>query len=147
MCGAMFLGMALFMVATISVAGLGNATLFEPTSIAFQAGMSLFMAAPMAAWMRIGGCDWRACGEMSAVMCLPLVAAAVLRSLDLPAAQLWVSSSQHALMIVAMLAFMLYRHEDYTRGYSLSTRVGHRAAKLPSLPRQGRQPAARVQAR
>jgi hypothetical protein len=147
MCGAMFLGMALFIVATISLAALGNATFSEPTSIAFLAGMSLFMVAPMAAWMRIRGCDWRACGEMSAAMSLPLVAAVVLRLLGLPAVELWVSSSQHALMIVAMLAFMLYKHEEYTRNYTLSARAGRRAAELPSLAGQGSQPAARLEAR
>jgi hypothetical protein len=67
-------------------------------------------------WMRIRGCDRRACGEMSAVMLLPTVAALMRRALELHDAQLWVSSNQHTLMLVAMLAVMLYRREHYTRG-------------------------------
>jgi hypothetical protein len=55
---ATMFGMALFMVATISLAALSNAALSEPTSVWFMAGMSVFMVAPMAAWMRIRGSAW-----------------------------------------------------------------------------------------
>jgi hypothetical protein len=133
---AMMFGMALFMVATISLAALSNAALSEPTSFGFQAAMSLFMVAPMAAWMRVRGCPWRECGEMSAVMLLPTAAALLLRLLNLPDAQLWISGNQHTLMLVAMLAYMLYRREYYTRGYSLFARVRRPTAELRTA-RQG----------
>jgi hypothetical protein len=64
---AMFLGMAVFMVVTIGLAARGAATL-SGSSIEFQVAMSLFMVAPMAAWMRIRGCGWRDCSEMSAAV-------------------------------------------------------------------------------
>jgi hypothetical protein len=105
------------------------------------------MVAPMAAWMRIRGCDWRQCREMSAVMLLPTMAALVLRLLDLPNALLWVSSNQHFLMLAAMLAFMLYRREHYSSGYSLFARVGRSATpEFQSLATRVSQPAARVEA-
>jgi hypothetical protein len=141
---AMFLGMALFMVVTIARTALGTATFSEPASIEFEVAMSLFMVVPMAAWMRIRGCDWRACSEMSAAMLLPAIAAVMLRLLELPAAR-WVSSNMHALMIVGMLAFMLYKREVFSSGYSLFAGVGRRAAERPSLAAQGSQPAARLE--
>jgi hypothetical protein len=144
---AVFLGMALFMVVTIALEALGTAAVSEPASIEFQVAMSLFMVVPMAAWMRIRGCDWRACGEMGAAMLLPAVAAVMLGLLRLPDAQLWVSSNLHALMLVAMLAFMLYRRDDYTRGYSLFARVGRPAVERPSLATQGGKPSARLESR
>jgi hypothetical protein len=130
MWSAMFLGMAMFIVVTIVLAAQGYAALFEPTSIGFQLGMSLFMVAPMAAWMRIRGCGWGACGEMSAAMLLSTAVVFALRALEFRDAQLWVSNNQHTLMIVAMLAYMLYRREHYTRGYSFGRWTG------ASLPQQ-----------
>ena len=120
----MFLGKAVFMVVTIAISAQGYTALSVPTSIGFQMGMSLFMVAPMAAWMRIRGCDWRECGEMSAAMLLSTAVVFVFRALELRDAQLWVSSNQHPLMLVAMLAFMLYRRDHYTRGYSFGRWTG-----------------------
>jgi hypothetical protein len=139
---AMMFGMALFMVVTISFAALSNTALTTPTSLGFQVVMSLFMVAPMAAWMRVRGCDLRECGEMSAVMLLPTVAALVLGSLALTDAQAWVSSSQHILMLVCMIGYMLYRHEHYTRGYSLFTPI-----RRPSLASQSSQPSVQLRTR
>jgi hypothetical protein len=142
---AMFLGMAVFMVVTIGLAALGAATL-SGSSIEFQVAMSLSMVAPMAAWMRVRGCSWRECGEMSAAMLLPAMAAVMLGLLRLPDAQLWVSSNQHALMLVAMLAYMLYRREHYMRGYSVFARAGNPRAELPSsVSTQAGQQAARLE--
>ena len=82
------------------------------------AGMGLFMVAGMAAWMRVRGCSWRECGEMSSIMLVPTAAALVLRGLDRQDALRWLSNSQHTLMLFGMLALMLYRREHYTRQYS-----------------------------
>lgn len=111
---AMVLGMAFFMIA---VAVQGSALPFEPTSLQFQLAMSLFMIVPMAAWMRIRGCDWRESAEMSAAMLLSTAVVLPLRLLELSDAQRWVASNQHALMLAAMLAVMLHRRERYTSGY------------------------------
>ena len=68
--------------------------------------------------MRVRGCSWRECGEMSSIMLLPTAAALVLRGLDLQDSILWLANSQHILMLVGMLALMLYRREHYTRQYT-----------------------------
>jgi len=115
---AMMLGMAAFMILRIAVNAQGSLALLAPTALEFQVGMGAFMVAPMAAWMRFRGCSWRECGGMSAAMLLSTAAAFVLRGFELPDAQLWLASNQHALMLVGMLAFMLYRREHYTNGYS-----------------------------
>jgi hypothetical protein len=109
--------------------------------------MSLFMVAPMAAWMRVRGCAWRECGEMAALMLLPAIAALVMRLLDLPDAQLWISSSEHILMLAGVLVYMLYRREHYTRRYSLFVRVRRPGAELPSLTTQSSQPGTHLEAR
>jgi len=129
MWSAMFLGMALFMVA-VALATQGNPTLSQSTSIEFQVGMSLFMMAPMAAWMRFRGCDWRACGEMSIAMLLSTGAVVAFGAFGLRDAELWVSSNQHMLMLLGMLVVMLYRRERYTGGYSFGRWTG------ASRPRQ-----------
>jgi hypothetical protein len=118
---AMLLGMAVFMVVRIALAAQGYAALLDPTGLAFQVGMGAFMVGPMLAWMRMRGCGWRECGGMSAAMLLSTAAAVMPRALDTHDALLpWLASNQHALMLVGMLAFMLYRHERYTSGYSFA---------------------------
>ncbi len=115
---AMMLGMAAFMILRIAVDAQGSPALLDPTALEFQFGMGAFMVAPMAAWMRFRGCGWRECGGMSAAMLLSTAAVFVLQGFELRDAQLWLASNQHALMLVGMLAFMLYRREHYTNGYS-----------------------------
>jgi hypothetical protein len=142
---AMMFGMALFMVTTISLAALSNAALSEPVSLGFQATMSLSMVVSMAAWMRVRGCAWRECGEMTSAMLLPTVAGLVLLSLNVPAAQLWISSNQHILMLACMFAYMLYRREHYTRGYSLFAPIRPPTTD-PLSAAQGYRPAAHLEA-
>jgi hypothetical protein len=125
---AMFLGMAVFMVLRIALMAQGYAALLEATSIEFQVGMGVFMVAPIVARMRLRGCRWRECAEMSAAMMLSTAAALALRALELRDALVWLASNQHAIMLVGMLAIMLYRREHYTSGYSF--------ARLPSPSRQ-----------
>jgi len=121
---AMLVGMAGFMVVAVAVAAQGNPILSEPTSIGFQIGMGLFMVVPMAAWMRFRGCDWRASGEMGGAMILSTGALVAFGALGFREGQLWVSSNQHMLMLLSMLAVMLYRRERYTRGYSFGRWTG-----------------------
>jgi hypothetical protein len=117
---AMMLGMAAFMVMTVGLTAQGYAALLDPTALEFQVGMGAFMVGPMLAWMRLRGCSWRECGGMSAAMLLSTAVAFVLRALDMQAALLWLASHQHTLMLAGMLAFMLYRREHYTNGYSFA---------------------------
>jgi hypothetical protein len=115
---AMVLGMAVFMVLRVALLAQGYVSLRGSASIEFQVGMGPSMVAGMVAWMRLRGCSWREYGEMSSVMLVPTAAALVLRGLDLQDALRWLASSQHALMLVGMLALMLHRREHYTRPYS-----------------------------
>ena len=124
----MMLGMAAFMVGRLTLTAQGYAPLLDPTSIEFQAGMGIFMGAPMVAWMRVRGCNWRECSEMSAAMMLSTAAVLVLRAFDLRDAQVWLASNQHTLMLGGMFLLMVCRREHYTRGYSF--------ARLPSSSRQ-----------
>ena len=131
---AMFLGMAVFMVLRIALTTRGYTALLDATSIEFQVGMAVFMAAPMVGWMRLRGCSWRACAEMTAAMLVWTGGALVLRTLDLPDALLWLATNQHTLMLVGMLAVMLYRREHNTSGYSVGrwpSPSGRAAAPAP----------------
>jgi hypothetical protein len=116
---AMFVGMAGFVALRFALSAQGMSGLPEPASVEFQVTMALFMATPMAAWMRFRGCGWRECVAMSAAMLLPTAAVVGSSALALSGAQVWLEGNQHVLMLVAMLTFMIYRREHYTSGYSL----------------------------
>jgi hypothetical protein len=117
---AMILGMGVFMALGIALTSQGYAALLDATSIEFQVGMGVSMVAPMAVWMRLRGCSWRECVEMSSVMLGSTGAALVLRGLELREALVWVAKYQHAAMLVGMLALMLYRREHYTKEYTFA---------------------------
>jgi hypothetical protein len=55
---------------------------------------------------------------MGVAMLLPTAAIIGLLDLGLSDTLPWLSNSEHAAMFVGMLAFMLYRRERYTSGYS-----------------------------
>jgi len=120
---AMFAGMAAFMALRIAISASATPAFADPGSIEFQIGMAIFMVTPMVAWMRWRGCGWRDCGAMSAAMVLSTAAVLVSSALELRDVQFWLASNQHVLMLVGMLAFMVYRREHYTRGYSLDWRT------------------------
>ncbi|HEY8742540.1 MAG TPA: hypothetical protein VIU62_05550, partial [Chloroflexota bacterium] len=116
---AMMLGMMVFVPFRLALTTLGNTALLDTSSLEFQVWMGAFMVAPMVVWMRVRGCGWRDGAEMSAAMLLPVAAVVGLGGLGLSNALPWLSNSEHTAMLVGMLAFMLYRRERYTRGYSL----------------------------
>src|SRR5262249_1868041 len=97
----------------------GMPALSDPASIEFQVGLAVFMATPMAAWMRFRGCGWRECVAMSAAMLVPTTAVVISSALALRDAQLWLAGNQHVLMLVGMLAFMIYRRDHYASGYPI----------------------------
>jgi hypothetical protein len=72
------------------------------------------------------------------------VAGIVLLSLNAPAAQLWISSNQHILMLACMFAYMLYRRDYYTRGYSLFAPL-RRPTADPRSAAHGNRPAAHLE--
>lgn len=116
---AMMLGMAVFVPFRLILTAQGYTALLDASSIDFQAWMGTFMVVPMVMWMRVRGCSWRDGTEMSAAMLLPVAAILGLPGLGLSKALPWLANSEHTAMLVGMLAFMLYRAERYTGGYSL----------------------------
>jgi uncharacterized membrane protein len=116
---AMMLGMMFFVPFRLILTIQGYTALLDASSIDFQAWMGAFMVTPMVMWMRVRGCSWRDGTEMTAAMLLPVAAVLGLRGLGLSETLPWLSNSEHTAMLVGMLAFMLYRRERYTSGYSL----------------------------
>jgi hypothetical protein len=112
------LGMMFFVPVRLPLTAPGHAALLDASSIDFQVWMGAFMVAPMVAWMRVRGCGWRGGAEMSMAMLLPQAAIRGLLGLGLSDTLPWLSNSEHTAMLVGMLAFMLYRRERYTTGYS-----------------------------
>jgi hypothetical protein len=74
--------------------------------------MSLFMAAPMAAWMAVRGHGWERNGEMAATMVAPAVLCVGLELAGLISVAT-MRSLGHELMWLAMLGLMLWRWTDY----------------------------------
>jgi hypothetical protein len=62
-------------------------------------------------------------------------------------ALVWISSNQHLLMLVCMLAYVPCRREYYTGGCSLFARVHRPRAQLPWLASHGSQPNTHLKAR
>lgn len=74
------------------------------------------MAVAMAVWMRVRGHTWRRAGEMAAVMCVPFY----LLLLPHWAGRLSGSAlmtAGHVVMLVAMLALMLWRRDEYVHAH------------------------------
>jgi hypothetical protein len=115
---AMMLGMMFFVPFRLLLTAQGYMALLDAGSVDFQVWMGLFMIIPMVVWMRVRGCDWRDGAEMGVAMLLPVAAILGLLGLGLSDRVPWLSNSEHAAMLVGMLAFMLYRRERYTSGYS-----------------------------
>ena len=115
---AMMLGMAFFVPFRFALTAQGYTALVDASCVDFQVWMAAFMVAPMVAWMRVRGCSWRDGAEMGAAMLLPVAAVLGLRGLGFSDTLPWLSNSEHTAMLLGMLAFMLYRREHYTGGYS-----------------------------
>jgi hypothetical protein len=75
-------------------------------------GMAIGMTAPMVAWMLYGGMGWKNTYEMAAAMAIPVIPFLCL---------LWFGATESAqcgaycgVTILAMLALMLYRRDEYS---------------------------------
>jgi flagellar biosynthetic protein FliP len=79
--------------------------------ISFVLVMAASMTAPMVAWMRFRGHEWRSCTEMGSAMVIPAIALICLRMTDVIGAP--ICGFYCALTIVAMIGLMLYRRSDY----------------------------------
>ncbi|GAA3466145.1 hypothetical protein [Nonomuraea roseola] len=113
---AMILGMVLLgPVWDALTSWLGLAALFARTDVAVMV-MAADMTVAMTIWMRYRGHSWAPVAEMGAAMFVPFL-------LLLPPYWLGALSGEvvmiagHVLMLPAMLAAMLWRKDEYTRGH------------------------------
>jgi hypothetical protein len=116
---AMTVGMVIFIPIRLALIAQGYTTLLDTASIDYQAGMGVFMAVPMVAWMRLRGHGWRMGTEMAGAMLVPTLAVLLLCALGVPDVFPWLSTKSTApAMVIGMLAIMLYRREHYSTGYA-----------------------------
>lgn len=118
---AMLLGMGVLEgVASLAFAAAGSSLTDQPGSFRVML-MGVSMTVPMILWMRYRGHSASRNGEMAASMLVPSGVAAALAAagvLGVGAAPL----VQHAVMIPAMLAVMLWRYDEYARPHPASSR-------------------------
>jgi hypothetical protein len=119
---AMLLGMGVLEgVAALAFAAAGSGLTDQPGAFRVML-MGLNMTVPMVMWMRYRGHSASRNGEMAASMLVPSGVAAALAA----AGVLGVGAAllvQHAVMIPAMLAVMLWRYDEYARPHAASSRV------------------------
>ena len=116
---AMFLGMAALgtpAMLALGAAGVSSAELHADAPALMLLGMGITMTVPMVAWMRFRGHGWRTNSEMSASMFLPTFAVIGLLWVDVVADIGALLLIQHVAMLLAMLAAMLLRRDEYTHG-------------------------------
>ena len=105
---AMFVGMGVF-------AGAGAAVGFEVEGMELRLlWMAFTMSVGMVVWMRYRGHGWAACGEMTAAMFVPSLAAIVLLWIGLVEDEGALLTIQHVGMLPAMLVAMLLRRDEYS---------------------------------
>ena len=125
MCIAMCLGIAVGDILYFAVAGAaGYSDPFGQLPVLSLAVVTFSMTAPMVAWMRFRGMEWRLINEMTAAMIIlaGLVLAAGLVGL-VPMGQL--ALLEHALMMPCMLVPMLLRADQYTGRSGHMAHMGH----------------------
>ena len=127
MCAAMCLGFAVGDALYFWLAGLaGYSTPFSELPVLSVVLVTLFMTAPMTAWMRYRGMPRRAIVEMSAAM--PILAVALLALGWIGALSMSsLALAEHALMMPAMLIPMLLDLDSYTGRGGRATAT-HRAS-------------------
>ena len=114
---AMFLGMGVFGgLAALGFAAAGGSSSDLPGGVRVML-MGIYMTVPMLLWMRYRGHAAARNAEMAMSMMVPTVAAAALAFAGVlgTGAALGV---QHAVMVPAMLAVMLWRYEEYARPHA-----------------------------
>lgn len=114
---AMFLGMGVFGgLAALGFAAAGGSSSDLPGGVRVML-MGIYMTVPMVLWMRYRGHAATHNAEMAMSMMVPTVVAAALAfagALGTGAAL----GVQHAVMVPAMLAVMLWRYDHYARPHA-----------------------------
>jgi hypothetical protein len=114
MLAAMLVGMTVLGMPTdMALSGLG-VELADEAPAALLLGMGVTMTAPMVAWMRFRGHGWPASNEMAAAMMIPTVGVIALLAAGLVEETGTLLVIEHVVMLLAMLAVMLLRGDEYT---------------------------------
>jgi hypothetical protein len=116
---AMFLGMAVLGVPAgwaLSAMGSSWSALNDDAPALMFLAMATTMTVPMVAWMRYRGHGWRANTEMSASMFPPTFAVIALLGTGVLTDIGILLLIEHVAMLLAMLAAMLLRPEEYACG-------------------------------
>jgi uncharacterized membrane protein YhaH (DUF805 family) len=114
---AMFVGMIALGGLTKLVFAAAGSSVAEASGSVRVLIMGLDMTVPMVAWMSYRGHPRARNGEMAASMIVPTLAAAGLAAAGLLSAA-GALGVQHAAMIPAMLAVMLWRYDHYSRTHA-----------------------------
>jgi hypothetical protein len=115
---AMWVGMAVFAGLRTVLDGTGPADTLRDHLEFRLVAMALFMAAPMAALMRVRGHPWERTAEMVAAMVGPVAAVCLLSHIATGISDGAVSTSSHGLMYLGMLGVMLARFGEYAHAGS-----------------------------
>lgn len=108
--GMVFLGLPIEGI--LRLAGTSSDAVQDSAPAAMLLEMAIIMTIPMVAWMRRHGHAWRPCGEMSASMFVPTLAAIALMG----AGAVGFGTAmviEHVVMLPAMLGVMLLRYDEY----------------------------------
>lgn len=112
---AMQIGMSIFHLMLGLVRIYSNSRALEAGTALHAIAMTVFMTAPMVAWMLFRGHGWRHCAEMVAAMITPVALIGLLCQLGLDAYLPWLAGLSTPLMLLGMILAMLYRRDHYTR--------------------------------
>ncbi len=112
---AMMVGMPiLFMLRNLVPTSSPYAAALKTGTVPFDLVMTIFMVAPMVAWMIVRRHGLRHSVEMAIGMSAPVAAIDALRLLGAGAYLPWLSKASHLAMFLGMLAVMLYRCDHST---------------------------------
>jgi hypothetical protein len=126
MVAVMLAGMALLWVPTglvLDAAGSGWSEVADDAPALYLLLMCATMTVPMVAWMRLRGHAWRPSLEMAGAMVAPTLLAIALVAAGTVASVHDVMVAEHVAMLVAMLAVMLARPDEYAHGHRHHRRV------------------------
>ena len=103
------------------------AEVYHPGTYLFTAGDVIFLSVPVLVWMIRRGNGWQYSVEMVTPMLTPVAASIVVGQLAGYPYRLWLITAMYPLMCLGMLAYMLYRRNEFMGRLDHSTNVGPEA--------------------
>ncbi len=122
---AMQIGMGIFhlMLGLLRIFSISRA--FESGTALHAITMTVFMTAPMVAWMILRGHSWRHCIEMVVAMIAPVAVIGLLCQFGVDEYLPWLAGLSMPAMLLGMVAAMLYRKEHYTGNANHASHTAH----------------------